>query len=804
MKAPLIVLGVLTAMRACAAGLEPWASNSDLTDTARSHIEKVGAARHEYAIEHGGTMDGFNCRSPIGYAAWRQTWESNRAVRLENVGETDVVNPWLSNGRNNFRTIEEIVEGYMWPGMSEAEKAISIWRGHTQHRFHAYTADNEVNDPVKVYNVYGYTLCGNDAICLAGLWRTAGLQVRPARPQGHVVTEVFYDGRWHLLDGDEHCIFLLRDNETIADEQEIVRDHDLIKRTHTYGILQRDDRNLDEFSASLYVYDGEPGGSRDSLRDHSMSMTLRPGEALTWRWGRLEPYKYHGLQDIKDWGQHAVDKVCNGLWEYRPDLSGALWRRGAESVEGIVAGEDGLRAEEGRTGVVVWQMRSPYVFVGGRLEAQGEGARFSLSWDGADWSEVGADLDAFFPPAGPARYRYFLRCELSGDARLGGLAIINDVQMAPLSLPGMVVGENRFVYTDETPGERQVRITHEWVERSSSRPPEAPPAPVFPPDGAEVEGTRLTFRWETPADPDGHAIADYHFELSNRPDMKWPLSPNFEKLISNTVDAGQAQYTLPYVGLLTPDRVYYWRVRAKDAAGVWGPWSATWRFTPRGPAPPVNVRLEFDEPQGVGILRWDANPVGRRPVKYFVYGSDEKGFTVSDEPYMVNVGNQPEKLPTPFSANLVAETPNRELTVVVAGMDLPRGNKAFYRVVAVDERGNRSWSSDYAEAPRPLIYSAPPATARVGTEWRYQLAVIRSLGDLRCRTINGKSYNANFWDIEQPRFTLVQGPDWLTLDPETGLLTGVPPAAGAVEVAVRASIDGAGEATQRFAITVLQ
>ena len=40
-------------------------------------------------------------------------------------------------------------------------------------------------------------------------------------------------------------------------------------------------------------------------------------------------------------------------------------------------------------------------------------------------------------------------------------------------------------------------------------------------------------------------IADYHFELSDRPDMSWPLSTNFSKLISKTADRGQAQYTLP-------------------------------------------------------------------------------------------------------------------------------------------------------------------------------------------------------------------------------------------------------------------
>ncbi len=58
---------------------------------------------------------------------------------------------------------------------------------------------------------------------------------------------------------------------------------------------------------------------------------------------------------------------------------------------------------------------------------------------------------------------------------------------------------------------------------------------------------------------------------------------SFYKRISRTADKGKAQYSLPYTGLLTPDKRYYWRVRAKDAKGVWGQWSKTWSFTPRGP-----------------------------------------------------------------------------------------------------------------------------------------------------------------------------------------------------------------------------
>jgi hypothetical protein len=352
----------------------------------------------------------------------------------------------------------------------------------------------------------------------------------------------------------------------------------------------------------------------------------------------------------------------------------------------------------------------------------------------------------------------------------------------------MVVGENRFTYTDHSPGTRRVRLTHEWVERSVSRPPGAPPAPVFPPDGGRTDDTAIVFQWSPPRDSEGDGIADYHFELSERADMAWPLSSNFAKLVSNTADRGQPRYGTPCAGLLTPGRAYYWRVRARNQKGVWGRWSQTWSFTPGGPAQPVDVTLEPAEgSSGKGILRWKANPAGQKPVKYRVYGSDEKGFSVSDAPYRREVG-QSKDLSAQAPANFVAETSDTHLVVLGPGVDLPNANRAFYRVVAVDDRGKRSGPSDYAAAARPFIYSKPPDAARVGTEFRYQVAAVRSLGDLRVRVVGGKEV-AGFWDIEKPRFALVEGPPWLHLDASTGLLRGVPDAAGDTDVVVRVTLE---------------
>jgi len=747
-------------------------------DVTKRHTQEITAGRAEYALVQGGTMDGLNCRSPQGvWQPYQQTWESNRSVLMENVGDTDVVNPWLSNGRNDFRSLDEIVARAVKPGMTDAEKARALWWQEVQYRYHFDGDNNELGDPVKVFNVYGHNTCGNDSICLAGEWKKAGLRVAPARLVGHCVSQVFYDGRWHLMDGDMHSIYLLRDNETVASEQDLVRDHDLIRRTHTQGILQPDRRAGDEWESSIYVFEGKVNGDRNAQGDTAMTMTLRPGEALEWRWGQLNPVKYHGNRPPP-----FPNRLYNGQWVYRPDFTQRIWRKGATVVDAIKEDSDGLTAEEGRTGVVVWTMRSPYIFVGGKLEVEGAGARFEFSGDGRSWEEVGSDLDRLFGPQGPARYVYYLRCQLSGQARLRKLRITNALQMAPLTLPGMGVGKNTFIYTDQSPGERKVRLTHQWVERSESRPPAASSEPIFPPRRGETEGTDFVFQWKPATDPDGDAIADYHFELSSRADMKWPLSMSFAKLISRTADSGQARYALPGPGLLNPDREYFWRVRAQDDKGMWGPWSETWSFIPRGPAPPLDVTLQFDSSRNVGVLHWTPNPKGRKPVAYRIHASDEKGFSVSDQPYKVTVGVS-KKVPSEFHANFVVETPATELEVVGTHLRLPGANKAFYRVVAVDRAGKRSGPSDYAASPRPVIFGEPVTRATKGAEYRYPVAAIRSLGDLRTRVIDGKE-TMSFWDIERLRFRIRQGPEWLSIDEASGLLSGTPDRVGKSEVMV--------------------
>jgi len=766
---------------------EPWASDTNPTDIPKRHVQDVTTSLFTYNITQGGTMDGKMCTTLPGvWEPYEQTWESNRSIRMENVGEAKVINPWLKIGPIDFFSQQTIADSVVEGLSTEREKALAIFYFYTTHRYHKGNGDNTAQGDVsQAINVFGFNTCGNSMLCISDLLDKVGMRdCIFSHCPGHVVPQIFFDGKYNTLDGDMATFMLMRDNHTLANELDLVRDHDLIKRVHQYGImsLMNPLKNNEDY-AQYYTWEGNTTVQLDGWAWWNMGMVLRPHEAIEWRWGHETPVKYHG--DMEGYPPIVPDTIYNGLWEYAPDFKNdSQWRAGA-TVTNITNKDGVLTATEGGTGTILWHMKVPYQFIGGTLSASGEGYTFEIGFlDPKDWRKTVytplatlAEFDGKFKGRTADAYEYWLRCTLMGKASLSAVNIKNDIQMAPLAMPSMTVGNNSFTYlehTDNKTGEnaaRNLRITHTWVERSKTRPPKAPESPVYPAHGGGSDGTDVVFQWNATTDPDGDAITDYHFQLSDRPDMRWPMSPNFDKYVSKTPDKGKVCYTLPRPGLLTHGTTYYWHVKAKDSYGVWGPWSDTWSFTTQGPTYPIDVAIKYNPDTGVGTLTWSANPVGRPPAKYRVYGSDEKGFTVHDTPYEVKLGDAKD-LANPFPANFVAEVTGTSLDVVGVGNTLPNANKAYYRVVAVDARDKRSGDSDYAEAPRPFIYSAPVTSAPVDQPYRYQVKAIRSLGDLTRRDDAKPKPGAKFWKIEPLKFSLTQKPSWMSINADTGLIKG--------------------------------
>jgi hypothetical protein len=206
-------------------------------------------------------------------------------------------------------------------------------------------------------------------------------------------------------------------------------------------------------------------------------------------------------------------------------------------------------------------------------------------------------------------------------------------------------------------------------------------------------------------------------------------------------------------------------------------------------------------------------------VAYRLYGSNEKGFSVSDEAHPVYLGRgfvhsmdeYENKSETANDAgmvttesNFVAEVTATQRQVVGPGLSGPNCNRAFFRVVAIDSQGNRSGPSDYAATPRPFFYTRPPTPAKVGEPYRYEAKVIRSLGDLRCRRSPSSSYNAAFWDREEITFRAIRLPPGLTLNPQSGLVSGKPERSGEFPLVLEAVASSGHRATSPQRLKVVE
>ena len=401
-------------------------------------------------------------------------------------------------------------------------------------------------------------------------------------------------------------------------------------------------------------------------------------------------------------------------------------------------------------------------------------------------AQIDQSLNQFFLQAGPAIYSYFLRAEFqaAGAANTVGLdsiTIDSDVQMAALGLPSLRLGDNTVSYLDDTKEPHAVKVTFNWAEMAFDRIPTAPAAPVYPANSAEVEGASFAFRWAA-ARVKGAEIGSYYFQLSDDPEMRTALSPAFETLLPQN-EQSNLRFEIPGEGLLNPGQRYYWRVRAKSDQGVYGEWSPIWSFVCLAPGVPVNVRIEQPGPNTYALV-WDANPNGRKPVEFEIYASDERGFTASAKPYQVYAGEQKsgalfpgEKMHT-FPANLLAKAKTGPFVLVP--------EHAYYRVVAIDEKGHRSGASDYAVAPRPFIYTKPPTVVKVGTAFRYVAKTVTSIGDLYLKENSNpdSESNAGYWSPDTPAFSFESElsrcgnleTSWLSIDAKTGIVSGTPTA----------------------------
>ena len=162
----------------------------------------------------------------------------------------------LSDKVPDVSSLEAWKKSFIKEGMSDKEKALAVF--NTEVMFQQADAppneylqrEDAVLDPIKLFNVYGYTLCSVSSANVMCLARYVGLPARCFSINNHVVPEIFYDNAWHMFDADLIEYFPKADG-SIASIQEIVDAVSKWKAEHPeYATINKTNR---------YAYMAKPG-----------------------------------------------------------------------------------------------------------------------------------------------------------------------------------------------------------------------------------------------------------------------------------------------------------------------------------------------------------------------------------------------------------------------------------------------------------------------------------------------------------------------------------------------------------------
>ncbi|MPZ17085.1 MAG: hypothetical protein GEV06_04095 [Luteitalea sp.] len=329
---------------------------------AQEHTQSISTSAETYTVSPGGTGE------PV-----------ETSVSIRNTGTTAVVNPKVVIGGKDWSSVDSILASILTPDMLDEQKARAIWSFARTNGYHYAppTLGYDGDDPVKLFNAYGYGLCNNVMGAQAVLYERVGLPFRQRHLGAgqHSVVEVYYDNAWHVLDADRDGLYLKGDNRTIAGVDDLIADPDLVARA---GPAHAD-------LVDIYRRTRPGGWSTYGAAGHTMDLTLRPGEELTLNW-QSSSARYH---DDTSFNRPPPPVLADGLLTspFTPSEPGARqwlvrdsWIRMSGEDDRDLALSPSLI---GVTGELVYEVSSPYPMIGASFEGDlyraGENDRIEIA-----------------------------------------------------------------------------------------------------------------------------------------------------------------------------------------------------------------------------------------------------------------------------------------------------------------------------------------------------------------------------------------------------------------------------------------
>ncbi|MBN2473981.1 MAG: right-handed parallel beta-helix repeat-containing protein [Pirellulales bacterium] len=342
-----------------------------------------------------------------------------------------------------------------------------------------------LTDPIRQFNDYGYTMCSTIAGINCSIWDAMGLKTKYWDISAHTVSEVFYDGRWHMVDNSMSALYTLCDGQTIAGVEDIgkagsceasggkvepghIAKYHCLNATSPRGFLTSADcaRDLEQeyrcfnpngLKYRYYFYDWDRG--------HRYILNLRGGESYTRHFRSLgDTAEFYVPNNGKD-PEAANPRYHirgNGLWTFRPELTPGGFDKAVYDHRNVSPGASGLEpAGPGVVGAAVFKVQSANVTTSQVIRAvvsrrtDKDRASISVSTNnGLAWTEVWQARATGELPAEVrlidevnGAYEVLIRVELWAeqapqDCLLRSLAVETTTMLNSKTQPRLNLGEN--------------------------------------------------------------------------------------------------------------------------------------------------------------------------------------------------------------------------------------------------------------------------------------------------------------------------------------------------------------------------
>ena len=788
----------------CLMVLPSWAS-SDVPQNYLAESFAIGRSPETKKMGVGGNLDETRFLWP-NIPAKKRFFSR---IRITNEGDQNVINPRLSiNGFIIPLSTNELIRNISHKSRDPLDQVLRIFYAMCDYSIHASTRNVDVSSPLSFFLFHGYGACTDVSAVQAELWQLFGYKWRSSAPHNHASAEVEVRGKTVHLDTDLRAFYLMYDNETIASAQDIHDDPMLVMRASHERVYDRFPRMPHDPKVDMY-FSSEKNAALypphkiieplkiNKLDKDVVRIVLRPGESYGWHTGERrvvnpfnnDPYIPIVARDV--------------LWETHLDMANKahLWflKDTTEREKIQTRGSVDIKKT-----LVTLPYLLPFPLLGMKIHLVSNATSVP---DELDLSEKVCirmitpkkamedcvalkeiikgeySLDKLVQGM-PYPLRKF-RIEINGrklllnnhkNFFLSGIKINLNCLSTIFAMRALQSGENTLVYSDDSSA-RSVKIIAE-ARGEHVTLPRFPNEDFYPSANAKIPDANLQFIWPAAVDD---SVAGYHIQISSFADMRYPLSPTFDRLVKEDqikIVGGTVRFQLPWHGMLPVQKKLHWRVRPYNNDLLAGDWSKTASFEVRGPGAPEQLKLT--EQEGKIVLSWKAAAYGTKPAYYEIHTSNLEGFIPVDKPHRLlglSDRNTNKKCWHDVCATAWPVVPStfvmttRESKIVFNPSDtknVKRRLGAHWRVIAVDTKGSRSCPSPQGFLRTPMLIP-PEIIVLPPGKVTYRVPAISTLG----RIYTKGHYDMGLWSKPQVTFSLATGSsqNW-KIDTAKGLITG--------------------------------